>query len=105
MFLSFCLYTGSVHFGNNSSASHYLMATILVQVAVIFDLDRRRGLLAGFTASSLALFKLFSTDQPEGSCSNETPIMLLPAQSLPKVSHLTQSKIMHEPPAQSFSHV
>ena len=54
MFLSFCLYTGSVHFRNNSSASHYLMATILVQVMVIFDLDRRRGLLAGFIASFLA---------------------------------------------------
>ena len=53
----------------------------------------------------LPLFKLFSTNQPEGSCSNETSITLLPAQSLPKVSRLTQSKIMHEPSAQTLSHV
>lgn len=54
MFLSFCLYTGPAHFRKNSSASHYLTATILVQVAIIFDLDLRRGRLAGFIASFLA---------------------------------------------------
>lgn len=54
MFLSFCLYTGPAHFRKNSSASHYLTATILVQVAIIFDLDLRCGLLAGFIVSFLA---------------------------------------------------
>lgn len=54
------------------------VATAYVQVAIIFDLDHNNYVSTDLTASSLPLFRLFSPDQPEGTCLDEIHIKSLP---------------------------